>query len=119
MFAVSPRPDVDTFCIVYKGILEHHREENTKQGWSKDTALLYSTADWERIGGDPIEAAIIMVARHHEAAIIMVARHHNGGQIKYSFVLMLISPSSLARTSKFQKNVSFKMRAVGLINKRM
>ena len=29
---------------------------------------------------------------------------NNGGQIKYSFVLMLISLSSLATTSKFQKN---------------
>ena len=41
---------------------------------------------------------------------------HNGSQIKYSFVLMLISLSSLATTSKFQKNICFKMRAVGLIN---
>ena len=40
---------------------------------------------------------------------------HNGGQIKCSFVLMLISLSSLAATSKFQKNFCFKMRAVGLI----
>ena len=40
----------------------------------------------------------------------------NGGQIKYSLVLMLISLSSLATTSKFQKNICFKMRAVGLIN---
>ena len=28
-----------------------------------------------------------------------------GGHIKYSFVLMLISLSSLATTSKFQKNI--------------
>ena len=41
---------------------------------------------------------------------------HNGGQIKYSFVLMLISLTSLAMTSKFQKNICFKTRAVGLIN---
>ena len=41
---------------------------------------------------------------------------HNGGQIKYSFVLMLISPPSLVTTSKFQKNICFKTRAVGLIN---
>ena len=41
---------------------------------------------------------------------------HNGGQIKYSSVLMLISLSSLAATSKFQKNICFKMRAVGPIN---
>ena len=41
---------------------------------------------------------------------------HNGGQIKYSFVLMLISLTSLATTSKFQTNICFKMRAVGLIN---
>ena len=32
------------------------------------------------------------------------------------FVLMLISLSSLATTSKFQRNICFKMRAVGLIN---
>ena len=41
---------------------------------------------------------------------------HNGGQIKYSFVLMLISPTSLVMVSKFQKNICFKTRAVGLIN---
>ena len=41
---------------------------------------------------------------------------HNGGQITYSFVLMLISLTSLATTSKFQKNICFKTRAVGLIN---
>ena len=41
---------------------------------------------------------------------------HNGGQIKYSFVLMLISLTGLATTSKFQKNICFKTRAVGLIN---
>ena len=40
---------------------------------------------------------------------------HNGGQMKYSSVLMLLSLSSLATASKFQKNC-FKMRAVGLIN---
>ena len=41
---------------------------------------------------------------------------HNGGRIKYSFVLMLISLTSLATTSKFQKDICFKTRAVGLIN---
>ena len=41
---------------------------------------------------------------------------HNGSQIKYSSVLILISLSILATTSKFQKNICFKMRAVGLIN---
>ena len=41
---------------------------------------------------------------------------HNGSQVKYSFVLMLISLSSLATTSKFQKNICVKMRAVGLIS---
>ena len=41
---------------------------------------------------------------------------HNGGQISYSSVLMLTSLSSLATTSKFQKNFCFKMKAVGLIN---
>ena len=39
---------------------------------------------------------------------------HNGGQIKYSFVLMLISPTNLVTTSKFQKNICFKTMAVGL-----
>ena len=47
---------------------------------------------------------------------VQIDLFHNGGQIKHSFVLMLISLSSLATTSKFQKNVCFKMRAVGLIN---
>ena len=41
---------------------------------------------------------------------------HNGDQINYSFVLMLISPTNLATTSKFQKKIFFKTRAVGLIN---
>ena len=41
---------------------------------------------------------------------------HNGGQINYSFVLMLISPTNLATTSKFQKKICFKTRAVGQIN---
>ena len=36
--------------------------------------------------------------------------------IKFCFVLKLISLSSLATTSKFQRNICFKMRAVGLIN---
>ena len=36
--------------------------------------------------------------------------------MKYSFVLMLISPTNLATTSKFQKNICFKTREVGLIN---
>ena len=42
---------------------------------------------------------------------------HSGAQIKYSSVLMLISFSSFlfATTSKFQKNICFKMSAVGLI----
>ena len=41
---------------------------------------------------------------------------HNGGQIKYFSVLMPISLSSVARKSKFQKTICFKIRAVGLIN---
>ena len=41
---------------------------------------------------------------------------HNGGQIKYSFVLMLISLSNLAAMCKIQKNVCAKMRPVSLIN---
>ena len=49
---------------------------------------------------------------------IIIDLFHNGGQIKYSFVLMLISPTSLATKSKFQKNnfICFKTRAVGLTN---
>ena len=35
---------------------------------------------------------------------------------KYSSVLMLISLSSLATRSKFQKNFCLKMRVIGLIN---
>ena len=41
---------------------------------------------------------------------------HNGNQMNYSFVLMLISPTNLTITSKFQKNICFKTRVVGLIN---
>ena len=41
---------------------------------------------------------------------------HNGGQIKYSFVLMLLCLTSLATMSKFQKNICLKIRAVGLIS---
>ena len=47
---------------------------------------------------------------------VVIDLFHNGGQIKYSFVLVLISPTSLVTTSKFQKNICFKTRAVGLIN---
>ena len=55
--------------------------------------------------------------RNHETInFIPIDLFHNGGQIKYSFVLMVISPISLSTTSKFQKNVCFKTRAVGLIN---
>ena len=36
--------------------------------------------------------------------------------MKYSFVLMRISPTSLATKSKLQKNICFKKIAVGLIN---
>ena len=36
--------------------------------------------------------------------------------MKYSFVLVLISPTSLATPSKFQNNICFKTKAVGLIN---
>ena len=43
-------------------------------------------------------------------SIIIIDQFHNGGQIRYSFVLMLISLSSLASTSKFQKNICLKMR---------
>ena len=41
---------------------------------------------------------------------------HNGDQLKYSFVLMLISLSNLAAMGKIQKNISTKVRPVGLIN---
>lgn len=37
-------------------------------------------------------------------------------QLKYSFVLMLISLSSLTTTIKFQKNICLRMREVGVIN---
>ena len=40
----------------------------------------------------------------------------NGGQIKYSFVLMLISLISLAAMGTIQKNISTKVRQVGLID---
>ena len=52
-----------------------------------------------------------------EASLLVpIGLFHNGDQIKYSFVLMLISLSSLAMMSKFENNICFKMRAVGLIN---
>ena len=41
---------------------------------------------------------------------------HNGGQIEYSFVLMLISLISLAAMGTIQKNISTKVRPVGLID---
>ena len=41
---------------------------------------------------------------------------HNGGPIKYSFVLMPISLSSLAAMRKIQKNMLTKMRPVGAID---
>ena len=37
-------------------------------------------------------------------------------QIKYSFVLRLISLSSLATTNNFQNDSCFKMKAVGVLN---
>ena len=48
--------------------------------------------------------------------LLYIDLFHNGGLIKYSSVLMLISLSSLATASKFQKNICLKMREVGLIN---
>ena len=41
---------------------------------------------------------------------------HNGGPIKYSFVLMLISLPGLVAMGKIQKNMLPKMRPVGPIN---
>ena len=41
---------------------------------------------------------------------------HNGGQIKYSFVLMLINLSNLAAMCKIQKNFGAETRPVSLIN---
>ena len=41
---------------------------------------------------------------------------HNGDQIWYSFVLMLMSPISLAAMGRIQKNVSTEERPVGPIN---
>ena len=52
----------------------------------------------------------------HAPLLVSIGLFHNGGQIKYSFVLMLINPTSLTTTGKFQKNICFKTRAVGLIN---
>ena len=52
-----------------------------------------------------------------KATVIAIVLFHNDRHIKYSFVLILISLSSLATTSKIQKNsIWSKMRAVGLIN---
>ena len=41
---------------------------------------------------------------------------HNGGQIKYSFVLMLMSLNGLATMGTVQKNISTTVRPVGLID---
>ena len=51
-----------------------------------------------------------------KALLNQVDLFHNGGQIKFSVVLMLVTLSSLATTSKFQENICFKMRVVSLIN---
>ena len=53
---------------------------------------------------------------HKKILLLTIDFFHNGGQTKYSFVLMLISLSSLTATSKFLKNICFKMRPVALIN---
>ena len=50
------------------------------------------------------------------AYVYSIDLFHNGGQIKYSFVLMLISLSNLAAMCKIQKNFGAEMRPVGLIN---
>ena len=47
---------------------------------------------------------------------IAIDLFHNGGQIKYSFVLMLISLSNLVAMCKIQKNFCAEMRPVSLIN---
>ena len=41
---------------------------------------------------------------------------HNGDQIQYSFVLMLIGPTRLIAMGKILKNISTKVRPVGLTN---
>ena len=53
---------------------------------------------------------------HSHIIIIIIDLFHNGGQIKYSFVLMLISLSNLAAMCKIQKNFGAEMRPVSLIN---
>ena len=48
--------------------------------------------------------------RHFDhAEVLIIELFHNGGQIKYSYVLMLISPSRLAKVSTIQKNFCFQM----------
>jgi len=47
---------------------------------------------------------------------LRIDHFHNGDQIEYSFVLMLKSPISLASLGTIQKNISTKVRPVGLIN---
>ena len=68
-----------------------------------------------------METSVILAGKRDAVVILQrglgkIDLFHNGGQIKYSFVLMLISPTSLATKSAFQKNICFKMRAVGVIN---
>jgi len=52
----------------------------------------------------------------HNVHLLVIGLFHNGGQIQYSFVLMLISLISLAAMGTIQTNISTKVRPVGLIN---
>ena len=52
----------------------------------------------------------------HNVHLLVIGLFHNGGQIQYSFVLMLISLISLAAMGTIQTKISTKVRPVGLIN---
>ena len=63
-----------------------------------------------------IHKVITLVTFKSEFCNVTIGLFHNGDQIKYSFVLMLISLSNFAAMGKIQKNISAKMRSIGLIN---
>ena len=71
--------------------------------------LLSNARSWNNC---QLSLSVIQLTKEHGLIIYLF---HNGGQIKYSFDLMLMSFSSFATTSKFQKNICSEMRAVGLI----
>ena len=54
-FAVGAGAEVDALCTVSKGLLQHDSKEDAKEHQREYTALLYSTANVERLGGGAIK----------------------------------------------------------------